>query len=186
MPPRFLLVNLPFSRMISQDDFEFALENTRVVIEPKQLIQTFGTTTFRFVLITELMDEVHRVRVRNGQIDAERPRIVSPQYFHRMLLEGFGEKARKFADWLEQNSDFIKILRYGFTLRKTDFSEQILEQTLEEAVARFSPDVKTQERTALITGVDEAWEVCLLKFTSDLIRRSSPENLNEWKRRGLI
>ncbi|MCX7712638.1 MAG: hypothetical protein N2035_03080 [Chthoniobacterales bacterium] len=172
--------------MISQDDFEFALENTRVIIEPEQLIQTFGTTTFRFVLVTELMDEVHRVKVRNGQIEAERPRIVSPQYFQRMLLEGFGEKAQKFANWLEQNSEFIKILRYGFTLRKTDFSEHILNNTLEEAINRLSEEIQRQERTALIAGIDEAWEVCLLKFTSDLIRRSSLENINEWKRRGLI
>ena len=39
---------------------------------------------------------------------------------------------------------------------------------------------------ALIAGVDEAWEVCLLKFTMDLIQRSSGENLDEWKRRGLM
>jgi len=47
-------------------------------------------------------------------------------------------------------------------------------------------DGKRDPTAALIAGVDEAWEVCLLKFTMDLIQRSSGENLDEWKRRGLI
>ena len=39
---------------------------------------------------------------------------------------------------------------------------------------------------ALIEGIDDAWEVCLMKFTMDLIQRSAGGNMAEWKRRGLI
>jgi hypothetical protein len=38
----------------------------------------------------------------------------------------------------------------------------------------------------LIEGVDEGWEVCLMKFTMDLIQHSAAGNLAEWKRRGLL
>jgi hypothetical protein len=47
-------------------------------------------------------------------------------------------------------------------------------------------DYRSDPTAALIAGVDEAWEVCLLKFTMDLMQHSSGENLDEWKRRGLI
>lgn len=40
--------------------------------------------------------------------------------------------------------------------------------------------------SAVIQGVDDAWEVCLLKFTIDLIERSSGDNLGEFRRRGLV
>jgi hypothetical protein len=40
--------------------------------------------------------------------------------------------------------------------------------------------------TALIEGIDDAWEVCLMKFTMDLIQRSAGENVAEWKRRGFL
>ncbi len=40
--------------------------------------------------------------------------------------------------------------------------------------------------STIIEGVDDAWEVCLLKFTVDLIQRSAGENVDEWKRRGLL
>lgn len=38
----------------------------------------------------------------------------------------------------------------------------------------------------IIQGVDDAWEVCLLKFTIDLIERSTGENMGDFRKRGLI
>jgi len=176
--------------MLSEDDFQYAIENTKVIIEPEQLIETFGSTRFRFLVVTELMDEVNKVRVRDGNLQAQRPRIITPQHFRKMLLEGFGEAARSFADFLEHHAEFIKILRYGFELKKTDIAEHILHEPLESVLGRLSEEIRKgsgpSASTALITGVDDAWEVCLLKFTADLIKRSAGENLNEWKRRGLL
>lgn len=174
--------------MISEDDFQYAVENTRVVVEPERRIETFGSTTFRFLLVSELMDEVHQVRVRDGRIEAQRPRIIAPQHFQRMVLDGFGERAREFADFLEHHGDLIRILRYGFELKKTDLSELVLHEPLESVLGRLESQVRQESDsvTALISGVDEAWEVCLLKFTTDLIRRSAGENLGDWQKRGLL
>ena len=174
--------------MISEDDFHYAVENTCVVVEPERRIETFGSTTFRFLLVSELMDQVHRVRIRDGRIEAQRPRIIAPQHFQRMLLEGFGERAREFADFLEHHGDFVRVLRYGFELRKTDLSEQILHERFDSVLGRLESQVRSDSNagTALISGVDDAWEVCLLKFTTDLIRRSAGENLGEWRKRGLL
>lgn len=175
-------------QMLSVQDFEYAIENTRVIVEPERLIETFGTTSFRFLLVTELMDQVDRVRVRDGRIDAERPRIVSPEHFQKMLLEGFGEDAQGFASWLEHHSSMVKILRYGFSFKKTDVSSEIVHEPFESVVEKLKTRAKETggTDTALITGLDDTWEVCLLKFTADLIRKSSGENLMEWKRRGLL
>ena len=77
---------------MNKDDFDYAIENTHVLLAPEQQIATFGRTSFNFYLITELMDRVDQVRVRNGKIHAERPQILAPEHFSRLLLEGFGEK----------------------------------------------------------------------------------------------
>ena len=87
--------------MFKEHDFQYAMENTRVVVTPQSAIETFGTTRFHFSLVTEPLDEVETVRIRSGTIEAERPRILSPTHFSKVLLEGFGEEARDFADWLE-------------------------------------------------------------------------------------
>jgi hypothetical protein len=173
--------------MIRPDDFHYALENTRVVVPPSSLIETYGQTSFRFNLVTEPMDRIGSVRIRKGMIHAERPRILAPSHLSRMILEGFGDRAREFADWMESQQDF-HILRYGFCLRKTDLSEQVVQEPLEELLPRLEEQIRREENplSALIEGVDDAWEVCLMKFTSDLIRRSAGENMAEWKRRGFL
>src|SRR5438034_9555809 len=101
-----------------KDDFDYAIENTQVILAPEQRIATFGNTSFNFYLISELMDRVDQVRVRNGKIHAERPQILTPEHFSRLLLEGFGEKAQRYADQLREHARNIAVLRYGFQFRK--------------------------------------------------------------------
>jgi len=173
--------------MIKADDFQYALENTRVVVAPSRAIETFGQTSFRFRLVTEPMDEIGTVRLRKGMIHEERPRLLAPQYVSRLLLEGFGERAQGFAGWIEEQKDF-HILRYGFTLKKTDLSEQLFKEPKEEFLLKLQDDLRREDDplNVLIEGIDDSWEVCLMKFTMDMIQRSSGENVAEWKRRGLI
>ena len=45
---------------------------------------------------------------------------------------------------------------------------------------------KNEPLTALLTGVDEGWEVCLLKFMIDLINASAPGNIGDFHERGML
>src|SRR3954451_6186636 len=117
---------------MTRDDFDYALENTRVILAPERQIATFGSTSFNFYLISELMDRVNQVRIRNGKIRAERPQILTPEHYCRLLLDGFGEKAERYVDQLREHARNIAVLRYGFQFRKTDLNEQ----TLTDSIAR--------------------------------------------------
>ncbi|MDP9254184.1 MAG: hypothetical protein M3O66_04500 [Verrucomicrobiota bacterium] len=174
--------------MWSEDDFQYAIENTQVILEPAGQIATFGNTSFRFYLISELMDQVDEVRVRDGRIHAERPQILTPEHYCRLLLEGFGEKAQHYVEQLRERARHIAVLRYGFQFRKTDVSEKTVRDSIEAVIARTKCQVERAEEPlcAVIQGVDDAWEVCLLKFTIDLIERSSGGNLGDFRKRGLI
>ncbi len=173
---------------MDRENFNYALENTKTHVEPASLIETFGTTTFDFVLVSELMDEVDRVRLRRGTLQAERPRIVAPHHFARIMLEGFGEKAREFADWLEQQGDEMKFLRYGFQFTKSNLREEVVSGAIQNVVARAVREAEAEgaTRKAVIESVDDAWEVSLLKLAVDTARRSAGGNVEEWKKRGLI
>ena len=89
---------------MTRDDFDYALENTRVILAPDRQIATFGITSFNFYLISELMDRVNQVRIRNGKIQAERPQILTPEHYYRLLLEGFGDKAERYVDHLREHA----------------------------------------------------------------------------------
>ncbi len=173
---------------MTNDDFQYAIENTRVIVAPEQQIATFGSTSFRFYLISELMDQVNEIRVRDGRIHADRPQILTPEHYCRLLLEGFGDKAARYAEMLRERTRDIAVLRYGFQFRKTDVVENRVRDNLEAVVERTRRHVQNSEEplSAVIQGVDDAWEVCLLKFTIDLIERSSGGNFGDFRRRGLL
>ena len=173
---------------MDRDSFHYALENTRTHLEPSGLIETFGSTVFDFTLVSELMDEVDRVRLRRGTMLAERPRLVTPEHYAKIMLDGFGEKAREFADWLEEHENDLKFLRYGFQFTKSNLREDVVSGRLDGVIAdavRRARDTG-DSRQAVIEGVDDAWEVSLLKLAFDTARRSAGENVGEWKKRGLL
>ncbi|PYJ78849.1 MAG: hypothetical protein DME69_07010 [Verrucomicrobia bacterium] len=171
-----------------KDDFDYAIENTQVIVAPERQIATFGSTSFNFYLISELMDHVDQVRVRNGKIHAERPQILTPEHYCRLLLEGFGEKAQRYVDQLREHARSIAVLRYGFQFRKTDVTEETIRDSIDAVIGRTKRRVEgaNEPLSAVIQGVDDAWEVCLLKFTIDLIERSSGGNLGDFRKRGLL
>jgi len=173
---------------MTEDDFQYAIENTRVILAPEGKIASFGSTSFRFYLISELMDQVNEIRVRDGRIHAERPQILTPEHYCRLLLEGFGEKAQKYVDQLREHTRDVAVLRYGFQFRKTEVTENTVRDTMEAVIARTKLKVEHSEEplSAVIQGVDDAWEVCLLKFTIDMIERSTGGNMGDFRRRGLV
>ncbi len=174
--------------MWSEDNFQYAIENTEVILAPQGKIATFGQTSFRFYLISELMDQVNEVRVRNGRIHAERPQILTAERYSRLLLEGFGEKAERFLEQLREQAQKPAVVRYGFQFRKTDVTEKTVHASMASVVEQTKAEVERTEEplSAVIQGVDDAWEVCLLKFTIDLIEKSAGGNLGDFRRRGLL
>src|SRR5216110_3582129 len=130
---------------MTDDDFQYAIENTRVILAPERQIASFGSTSFRFYLISELMDQVNEIRVRDGRIHAERPQILTPEHYCRLLLEGFGEKAAKYADQLRERTRNIAVLRYGFQFRKTDVVENRVRASMESVIERTRRQVENSE-----------------------------------------
>lgn len=174
--------------MYSDEDVQYALEMTKVIREPDRRIDTFGTTSFEFHLVSELMDSVNQVRVRAGRIDAERPRILKPQGYDDLLFEGFGEQAKAFADWVKRQGGGIALVQYGFTFRKDDIRESLVHDPFVEVCDRVARQVESigNPLSAVIQGVDDTWEICLLKFTIEMIQKSQGINLFDFKRRGLL
>lgn len=181
--------------MLSSDGFQYALENTRVLLAPRRKIQTFGTTCFRFQLLTESMDRADEVRLREGTVEAERPQIVTPENCARLLLDGFGERAREFVEALTQRArtggvPLPSALRYGFQVRRGAVRETILrDETLDAVAERLiagagSGGGDDDGLHAVLAGVEDGWEVSLLKFTLDLVGDSGPGNLDDLRRRG--
>ena len=104
----------------------------------------------------------------------------------KLTLEGFGERARKFVEMLQMRN--AAMLKYGFQIRKDDLSERLVHDSIEAVLDRVTSQVPEALRgsSAVIYGVDEGWEICLLKFTVEMIQQSAGGNIQDFRRRGII
>ena len=173
--------------MYSDSDIQYALETTEILLEPDRRIDTFGATEFQFYLISQLMDSASEVRVRTGTIEAERPRIVTPDS-EGLNFEGFGQQAEMFTEWLNRHGGDLAMLKYGFNFRQTNLRENVITDQLENVRERVLADVRRSDNPmdAVLEGVDDTWEISLLRLTVDMIQKSHGINIFDFKRRGLL
>lgn len=171
------------SSLPKEFDFWYAVHNTEVLEVPRSRLETFGTTLINYRLVTELMDAVGQVRVREGRIQAFRPEILTPQSFSESpLLEGFRDgPSDDFIRWLREHESELVLLKYGFKIRHETITESVVHDTVENVVARVRADMQSRADplAALVVGVDEPWEVCLLKLLFEVVRQSAPENARD-------
>ena len=169
-------------------DFRYAVSNTEILVAPSGTLETFGNTIVGYVHVCETMDDVERCRVRTGRMQIARPQIVTPAAYSRLLLDGFGEEARKYAEWLEENEESVRILRYGYSLKRESFSEETVRRPLAAVVEDARRDVESRKDPylALVQGVDEPWDVCLVRLFRDVVFRSVPRNFAEMAERRLF
>jgi hypothetical protein len=82
----------------------------------------------------------------------------------------------------------LTFLRYGFSFRSVDVTEHTLHEPVEVVVGKLVEEVRRSGNPmlAIIQGVDDTWEISLLKFTVDMIAKSQGINVFDFKRRGLI
>lgn len=162
-------------------DFWYAVNNTSVVLPPRRALETFDVTRLNYKLIAELTDDPHKVRIREGRLEAHRPAIITPEAYAKDNLEGFGEEARKYFDFLKANADKIRILQYGFQMKQEAFSEQIVTDRIENVTERVKKETEESGDlfTAVIRGVDEPWDVCLMQFFWLHATASAPVNIRE-------
>ncbi|MBQ9344816.1 MAG: hypothetical protein IJT88_06345 [Kiritimatiellae bacterium] len=164
-------------------DFWYAVRNTTILLPPRNPLETFGNTLIHYHLLTEPMDQVGAVRHREGRIQAYRPEILTPDAFAASpLAEGFRDgPSDDFIRWLRRHADDIAILKYGFRIRQETTSETLLHTPLPDLAATIRADLlaAADPFSALVLGVDEPWEVCLLKLLFDTAGRSAPANARE-------
>ena len=176
------------SKKPTQFDFWFAVNNTEIVVPPKRHLETFGNTIINYHLVSELMDSIGKVRVREGRMQALRPQIITPSSYSTMMLEGFGEQAQQYLEWLKEHEDTVRILRYGYTLKQEAFSEQVLSDSAEAVLARVKEDVaaKKDPFAAVVKGVDDPWDVCLVRLFWTVIQNSAQANIRELHERRMF
>ena len=117
-------------------DFWYASQNAEIVLPPSRKLETFGSTLINYHLVSELLDEPGRVRVREGRLEASRPALIMPSDYAKIDASGFGEEAKRYLEFLREHEDSIRILEYGYSLRQEAFSEQVVTDSVKAVMDR--------------------------------------------------
>ena len=172
----------------SNEDIKHALQSSKVLLEPDHRISTFGSTNFLFIMISELMDEIDQVRVRIGEVEACKPKIVQLDPKQNFSLEGFSSKAEGYLKGMKNIFDQTSLLKYGFSIRCFELREEIVHSSLGQVRSNILEDSKQKGNPSLavIEGVDESWEAGLLKLTLRIASKSMNINFFDFKKHGLL
>ena len=166
-----------------------AVNQTQVLRLPRQMLATFGTTVINYYLLTEpIYSEIVKgdeTVIREGRVSSERPRVVTPYYLTK--LEGFGESAKRYLDMIiQQYGLYMPGLYYNYKNEQKDLL--IVSAKLEVVAGRLNEkiDKDKDNLAAIIKGVDELWDVSLLKFISEMTQGSLKNNVAEMNSMGLL
>jgi hypothetical protein len=168
--------------MESDERIQFAIEHTEIVRPPKQKLATFGNTNIHYYIVSELMEKVNVVR--EGKVVASKPKIVTPRYL--INLEGFSAEASRFLEMLA--GKYPQEPGIFYTYKNESLEMNVVSEPTEVVINNISNLIDKQENplAAIIKGVDEMWDVSLLKFTFELTRHSIQGNVRELESRGLF
>jgi hypothetical protein len=170
----------------------WAIERTRVVRAPRRALATFGTTAVRYYLVTEpafaglpgTTPDAESV-VREGVVRAERPQVVTPFYLSHH--EGFGEHAQEYLDYLtrEFGPDSPGLL---YRYKNEAMETSVVTGSPDEVATRLGERLDREEKAleAVVRGVDELWDVSLMKFIYELTDQSVQTNFQDLRARGLL
>ena len=171
-------------------DWRKVIENTSIIRFPKQKLATFGNTSIKYYVVTEPLYRVIDSKseegvVRTGVVVAEKPAIITP--FYAMHLQGFSEDAYEYFKELSsssgQNSPGIL-----YQYRNEPSEMEIVSGNPKEIATNIDLDLEKNKSdlSVVMIGIDEYWDVALLKFVYEFTANSITNNINEFSSRGLL
>ncbi len=170
---------------------ERAIAMTRIIRPPRRTLSTFGSTVINYHVVSQpvyegIFDEEHKdTVVRHGLVRADRPQIVTPGYLSRS--EGFGQEAGEYLQYLmdRYGSDSPGLLyKYKNEPQTTETVSGEPTQVAAKIRDEIDPDGKPLDTVLL--GVDELWDVSVMKFIYEFTHESAKSNFSELNERNLL
>ncbi len=164
------------------DRIKYAVEHTELIRPPKQSLATFGATTIYYYHITELAEGINAVR--EGNVFAERPRIVTPAYL--VNVEGFSEQAREYVQMMAREHPHEPGVFYRYKNEPNEMN--VVSGPMNEVIGKLSAHIDEQRDplSAIVKGVEELWDVSLLTFIYHLTTSSLSANVADFHRMGWL
>lgn len=161
---------------------KYAVEHTEMVRLPRQNLSTFGSTLISYYVVTELTRNVNVVR--EGNVIAERPRIVTPTYLAR--VEGFSNQASSYLRTMAANFPDEPGIFYKYKNEAKEMN--VIPESMANLINKLNEKIEEQNNplSTIIKGEEEIWDVSLMIFIYELTRKSLHDNILDFQKRGAL
>lgn len=169
------------------------LEKTEILLEPDDLISTEHATTLHYYVLSkpyyldEFPEEGPETKVREGKITWEKPKLLTPDYMINM--SGFSGEAKKAMEIIARENPDLAGLLYKMNYRRKSISTFTIAKELKAAEAKIRDELDEDDDTltVIIKGVDELWDVSLMKFIQTLMLKSAYKSqLPDYEEKGYL
>jgi len=170
-----------------------AFEQSEILRPPRQLLSTFGSSTVHYYVLTEPAylefekQKREETVIREGKITWGQPRILTPGYMLR--AEGFSGEARQAFEILAREIPNLAGILYRWEFKKEFEKMNIVSEFLMSAAGKLTDEIEKRKDPlcTIIKGIDELWDISLVKFIHEMIENSIyGAQLPDLRRRGLI
>ena len=170
---------------------ERAVAMTRIIRLPRKALSTFGSTVINYHIVSQpvyegIFEDEHKDTViRHGLVRADRPQIVTPGYLTRS--EGFGQEASEYLDYLTNRygSDVPGLL---YKYKNEPQSTDTVTGEPAQVAAKIRDEIERDDKPlhTVLLGVDELWDVSVMKFIYEFTNESAKSNFSELNERNLL
>jgi len=170
-----------------------ALKETEILQSPKKLISTSESTTLHYYVLAEpaylevFENEGPETKIREGEITWDKPKLLTPGYILKM--EGFSEEARDALKIMVGKHPDLAGLLYKMRYKKDYVNTSTVSKDINRTFHRIQSEIEKagKELSVVIKGVDELWDVSLMKFVQEFIIQSAYKSqLPDYSRKGML
>jgi len=168
-----------------EQKFREAWEAVEIVRSVEYGLFTFGESELPYVLICGAKRSGETVSITQGEVRITRPRIITPDSDHPVFQNFFENAADQgYIDFLLSRSAAFSNLK----LHNARGAERITSDSVQEAADRFNRkfDAEDEDRIAILTAPPDLGGVAVLRYTSERVWNSAPDNIQDLRERGFL
>ena len=175
----------PMDSFSNERRFRAAWDSVTIVRSMPYSLFTFGETDLPYFLVLSGPKEDQAISVVRGNVKIARPIIITPQ-----------NQLPEFEDFFDDSDDeslaqFILARRASFSnlkLRNQTATKQFVSDSVEESVAKLvrQLDRDDEDRVAILTAPAPLAGFAVLRYASERILKSAPENIQELREKGFL
>ena len=175
----------PMDGFANERRFRAAWEAVKIVRGVRYSLFTFGETDLPYYLVLSGPKEDQAISIVRGNVKITRPMIITPDNDHP-----------EFEDFFEDSDDqdlaqFVMARTASFSnlkLRNHAGTKRFVSDSVEESIAKLTQQLDTEEedRVAVLTAPAPLAGFAVLRYASERIMQSVPDNIQELREKGFL